>query len=212
LILVAGRLVSQEALVEAFVYRSGRLLGEDAIESLLDHAAGHSEALAALVELEDNIVGDANKSRLAGLIRARLVHMPVETHFLRGRAAPTGRLAELATLRRDVDATSFTAQDRAEIGEIIDRYATTIENEAKLFDQIARRSTSAIEAAATLLKLVDGGVTPAGRLAEAARTRAKELLASEGAKAELLSGDPAPRALAEELTRRLAKDDEEAAA
>jgi hypothetical protein len=206
LILTVGRLLSQEELVETFVYRSGRLLDGDAIVSLLEGARDPGDELFRLIELEDNIVGDANKAKLAGQIRARLSGFPADNHFLKGENTPTRRLAELAALRAAVDAAAFAKDDALDIGDRLDRFAIELELRLKLFDQVSARARAVggpLHAAAALLQLAEKGLIPRGRLAGQARARAAALLASPDGQAAATSGDPCQTELARELVATL---------
>lgn len=203
LILSVGTLISQDALVETFVFRSGRLLDTDSVSAYLAAARTVADEVLDLIELEDHIVGDANKSKLAGYIRGNLGGHPAENHFLKSSAPPTRRLAELAAIRAKLDAAKFPKDDATDIAARIDTFALDIEHKAKLFDQIARRAASPLDAAATYLRLIEKGVAPEGRLAELARNRAMDLLASPQMKTLLADGDPAHLKLAREVSATL---------
>lgn len=204
LIQKAGVLVSQDALFEAFVFRSGRLLDGDAIGAFLAPAHTIAEEVLDLVELEDNLVGDANKAKLAGYIRAALSGHSAENHFIKSSEPPTRRLAELAAVRAKLDDAAFAAEDVDDIFVKIDAFAVAIENKVKLFNQITSRAASPLDAAATYLRLIDKGVLPAGRLADEARSRAMRLLASPDVKALVTEGDPTNVGLAREVAAMLA--------
>lgn len=203
LIIAVGRAMSQEELVEAFVYRSGRLLDNDAIDSLLQQCRTPGAEVFALVELEDNIVGDANKAKLASYIRNRLSSQTMDNYFLKGAETPTRRLAELAAIRAAVDAATFVAQDKLDIGAKIDRFAGELESRVKLFDQVQKRAAHPLQGAVNLLQLVEKGLVPRGKLAEEARLRATRLLGSPEAQAAIGSGDLAQTRLAAEVMRLL---------
>jgi len=203
LIFSVGTLLSQDALVETFIFRSGRLLDDASITAFLAAARSVSDEVLDLIELEDNIVGDANKAKLAGYIRASLGGHPAENHFLKGGEAPTRRLAELAAIRAKLDAAKFAEGDATDIAAKIDTFAIAIEHKAKLFDQIARRAASPLDAAATYLRLIEKGVAPEGRLADHARNRAMDLLASREMNELLAQGDPEHLKLAREISNQL---------
>jgi hypothetical protein len=212
LIIAVGRLMSQEELVEAFVYRSGRLLDNDAVDSLLQQCRTPGAEVFALIELEDNIVGDANKAKLAGFIRGRLSTATMDNYFLKSDETPTRRLAELAAIRMAADSSTFVASDKADIGAKLDRYATELEGRVKLFDQVAKRAGAPLQGAVNLLQLVEKGLVPRGKLAEDARLRATKLLASPEAQAAIGSGDPVQTRLAAEVMRLLGGESAKSAA
>ena len=203
LIKSVGRLLSQEELVEAFVYRSGRLLDTDAIEALIASARGPSEEVFSLIELEDNIVGAANKAKLAGYVRTRLVSLPMENHFLKSADSPARRLSSLAAIRAAVDGSTFAQDDKAEIGEKIDRFAVEIEARVQLFTQVLRRAPSPLEGAIKLLELIEKGLAPRGALEADARARAAKTIADPKVQAAIRAGDMNQARLAHEVMRRL---------
>lgn len=212
LVLTVGRLLSQDELVEAFVFRSGRLVDAESIESLVKSCRSPAEEVFALVELEDNIVGDANKAKLSGYIRGRLSAPAIENYMLKSGETPTRRLAELAAMRNAVDDSSFSAQDKAEIGAKIDRYAVELATKIKLLDQVQKRAGPPLQAALNLMQLVEKGLIPRGRIADEARVRATALLGSSEAQQAIGSGDPAQMKIAGEIMRLLGAESQRATA
>ncbi len=113
LIRVSGPDLHPTALVEAFTCRSARLLSPEAVDEALQGAEGVPELLERLFAMEDNIVGEANKKKLAAYVRARLKTNATETWFVRGPGQPLERLSRLTRLQARALKGAFPAADNA---------------------------------------------------------------------------------------------------
>ncbi|MCG8443139.1 MAG: hypothetical protein MI723_15145 [Caulobacterales bacterium] len=204
LIKLAGQLFSVEEVGEAFVVRSARLLEPEAVESYVGSCENAGEALARMIELEDNIVGDHNKRKLASYLRARMGAHPTERWFVYDKTPILHRLAELANLQRRLAASGFSDQDRAEVGGLIDAMALKAEGEGRLFDTIDARPLPPLDKAATFLRLAAKGALPAGGLVDEAKRRAVKVLSGGDARAAIASGDGEARAKAAEIASLMA--------
>lgn len=189
LIAASGPNLHPDSLVDAFTHRSARLLAPEAIEEALANAADPAEQIERLFKFEDNLVGDANKAKLAAYLRARLKSKPMESHFVRGPGQPLERLARLAGFQKRALKGGFPAQDKTELADAFDQLAMTVLDETKILSRLAASEQPALDRAAALLKLANGGVLPSGRCSQDAQARAMRLLAGEMGRAE--SADPA---------------------
>lgn len=196
-------LIDPANIAEAFVMRSSRLLEPEAVEKLLESAEHPGDEIDRLIRLEDHIVGDANKRKLASYIRAQCGTHAAESYFLFGSEAPVRRLSALARLRKSLDEAEFDKSDYAAIAERFELIAVAIEEREKVFEQIERRSTPPLEKAFTLLRMAALDVLPPGRLVEDAVKRAKRQLASPDAR-DAIASDPESRKRAGEIAKLLA--------
>ncbi len=177
-------LISHAEIAEAFVARSGRLLQSDAVEAFLEPAGNPGAEALALISLEDNIVGEHNKAKLAAYLRAHLGAHAFERYMRGGEGSITARLAELAGLKRQVDASGFSAKDTSEIGDLIDRSAADAIQATDLFTRIEERAMPALDRAHALVKLAAMGGLPSGPVAQDAAKRAMALVRSAGGREE----------------------------
>lgn len=203
LIMSATPLISGGEIAEAFVTRSSRLLEPEAIEALIAAAPAPSAELTLMLELEENIVGEHNKRKLAAYVRARCGAHQVESYFVYGLTPALGRLAELAEIVRLLARTGFDAKDKAEMTEKLDALAIAIEEREQIFAKLDRRAMPPLDKALAYLRLVGKGVVPPGRLTDAARRRATKLLASPEARAALAESADA-RVTAKEIAELMA--------
>jgi len=202
LIAASGPNLNPEALVEAFTHRSARLLAPEAIDEALEGAADPPGQIERLFSMEDNIVGDMNKKKLAAYIRARLKTNSTETWFVRGPGAPLQRLQTLAELQKRALKGTFPAGDKHELSAAFDHLGMAVLEETKLFARVAAREGPALEKAVTLLKLAAGGVLPEGACVQDAQARALRLIGSAEGRAGLAS--PEGRAKLAEIQTLLA--------
>jgi hypothetical protein len=183
LIVASGPNLHPDSLVDAFTHRSAKLLAPDVVDEALEGAKTPAEQIECLFQIEDNIVGDQNKKKLAAYIRARLGSAPAESHFVRGDAKPLERLAALAALQQRARRGSFPDEDKAELSKAFDDLGLKVLDETKILKRVADSGRPPIDTAHSLLKLAASGVLPIGRCTEDAKLRALRLLSSEMGKA-----------------------------
>lgn len=179
LIMVAGPDLHPTALVEAFTCRSARLLSPEAVDEALQGAPGAPELLERLFAMEDNIVGEANKKKLAAYVRARLKTPATESWFVRGPGQPLERLSRLTRLQARALKAAFPTDDKAELAEAFDALGLQTLDETKILSRIEASAQPALDRTAALLKLAASGVLPVGRCRQDAQARAMRLLASQ---------------------------------
>ena len=108
LVMSPDSLLPTDALIKAFAARSARLLHPETIEELLKGAADPNEELERLLALEENLVGETNKQKLAGYAHGMLGAQNTLSWYLRGPNKPLERLASLT-----VEAGDRPALDKA---------------------------------------------------------------------------------------------------
>ncbi|MFW5660354.1 MAG: hypothetical protein ACOC05_03080, partial [Oceanicaulis sp.] len=126
LIAASGPNLHPDSLVDAFTHRSAKLLAPEAVEEALANAKDAPEQIERLFKFEDNLVGEANKAKLAAYLRARLKTKPVESHFVRGPGKPFERLARLAAFQTRALKGGFPAADRTELADAFDQLGMAI--------------------------------------------------------------------------------------
>lgn len=191
-------------LIPAFVARSGRLLQPEIIDELSRTCADEKAVVAALLELEANIIGDQNKTKLAAYVRARLGTHTIDRHFVSEATPILHRLADLAELHRHAMRTDFAPDDKAAIASLLEDLAQRAAEAAQLFARIEARPVSNVDKATALLRLAAKGVLPPGRLVNEAKARAKRALAAPDARAALTRDTTAARAALKEISALMA--------
>jgi len=203
LIAASGSDLAPQALVEAFTHRSARLLAPETIDEALEDAEDPPTQIERLLAMEDNLVGSANKSKLAGYAKSRLSSQGAQSWFRRGPGQPLERLSRLAALQRRSDAGSFNAKDKAELSAAFDATGLAILEDTKVLDRITASGRSVLEQASAMLKLSVQGVLPAGRCTAYAQDIAGRLLASDEGRAE--AADPGSASVLASLQSLLAQ-------
>lgn len=192
LIAASGPDLAPQALVEAFTHRSARLLAPETIDEALEGAGDATTQIERLLAMEDNLVGAANKNKLAGYVRNRLNSQGSQSWFIRGPGQPFERLARLAALQRRCDAGTFDAKDKAELSAAFDAMGLAVLEETRVFDRITKSGRPVLDQAAALLKLSVQGLLPSGRCTAQAQDLAGQLLGSEDGRTEAADPGAAP--------------------
>ncbi len=211
LIAQSGANFNPDALVEVFTLRSARLLSPETMEEAIADAGDPAEQLERLLSMEDNIVGEANKTKLAGYVRSRLKAQTSERWFVSGPGKPMERLGRLAALQTRANKGGYAEADKAEMSHDFDAMGLAVLDATKIFDRVMTSERPALDRASALLTLAAKGLVPAGRCTEDAKARAMRLVASEMGRAEARAADGKPK-LAEihRLMSRLAPPEPEA--
>ena len=179
LIAQSGTNFNPDALVEVFTLRSARLLSPETVEEALSDAGDPAEQLERLLSMEDNIVGEANKKKLAGYVRSRLKAQPTERWFVSGPGKPMERLGRLSALQARAMKGGYAEADKHEMSHDFDALGLAVLDETKILDRVAKSDRPALDRATALLTLAAKGLVPAGRCTEDAKARAMRLAASE---------------------------------
>lgn len=193
LIAASGPNLHPDALVEAFTHRSARLLAPEAVEEALTGAASPAEELNRLLVMEDNLVGEMNKKKLASYVRARLKSNSCEAWFCRGPGQPLERLAQLSRLQARALKGTFPEADKAEMAAAFDELGLKILDATRIIERIADSSQPVLHRCSALLKLAAEGMLPQGRCLADAQARAMRLLGSEMGRAEAARAESAPK-------------------
>ncbi len=182
LIVASGPNLHPDSLLEAFTHRSGRLLAPETVDEALANAKDPAEQIERLFQIEDNIVGDQNKKKLAAYVRARLGGPQAESYFVRGDGQPLERLSRLTALQVRAAKGSFPKSDKAELADAFDAVGLKILDETKILHRLEDARRPPLDSARALLKLAASGVLPQGRCCEDAKARALRLLGGQMAR------------------------------
>lgn len=179
LIAASGPNLHPDSLVEAFTHRSSKLLAPAAIEEALANSKDPSEQIERLYKMEDNLVGEQNKTKLAGYIRAQLKAPKSESFFIRGEGSPFERLARLAALQERAAQGAFPEKDKQELVDAFDRVGLAVLDETKVLNRLGASDQAPLDRARALLKLAARGILPTGQCLNDAKARAMRILSDE---------------------------------
>lgn len=164
MVLCQGPMASIEDIVDAFEKRSARLTNPELTEEYMQDAVTPDERIDLLLDLEDNIIGAANKAKLVSFIAPILTGPKMEPLFLDGDVPILRRLSRLTGLQSRVLSSGFPPSEKEKIAEDFDALSSKVEGKAQLFHSISGRKQSAAEKAVTLLRLLDAKVLTRGEV------------------------------------------------
>ncbi|GGE43085.1 hypothetical protein GCM10011367_17190 [Marinicauda pacifica] len=193
LIASSGPDLHPDSLVEAFTHRSARLLSPDAIDEALKNSASPHEEIMRLLAMEDNLVGEMNKQKLASYVRTKLRANSAESWYSRGPGQPLERLSKLSQLQARTLAGTFPQADKTETAQAFDELGLKVLESTKIVERIASSGQPALARVSALLKLAAQNVLPQGRCLQDAHARAMRLLASPEGRQEAAGPDGAAR-------------------
>mgnify|MGYP003635864886 CR=1 FL=1 len=189
LVMSPDSLLPTDALIKAFAARSARLLHPETIEELLKGAADPNEELERLLALEENLVGETNKQKLAGYAHGMLGAQNTLSWYLRGPNKPLERLASLTVHQRRVLKGQYPSREKAELASAIDELGMKIIDESKILNAVEAGDRPALDKATGLLRLATAGALPAGQCSSDAQARAIRHLKSAGGMSEAQTED-----------------------
>lgn len=179
LVLAQGPELPVDSLQDAFSQRSARLLTPETIADYLEDAEDANEDITRLLALEENIVGEQNKKKLAGYVRAALGAHKTESWYTRGPGNALDRLARLARHQARANKGHYPEEDLNDLSRAFDKLGKKVLETTGLIDQVANSDRPALDRVTSLLKLATTGVLPAGECVAAAQVKAMKLLRSE---------------------------------
>ncbi|MBO6796024.1 hypothetical protein [Maricaulis sp.] len=179
LVTCAGQDLPLDQMSKAFTARSARLLQPETIDELLRFSNDASEELDRLLQLEENIVGDANKAKLAGYVRTALGSNQTDQYFVRGDGKPLERMSLLTSHQTRILRSKFNEADKADLSGMIDQMGLKIIDDTKILNAVEAGPRPALDKAEGLLKLATAGALPAGQCRTDAQARALRQIKSE---------------------------------
>lgn len=193
LVTCAGQDLPLDQMSKAFSARSARLLQPETIDELLRFSNDASEELDRLLQLEENIVGDANKSKLAGYVRTALGSNQTDQYFVRGAGKPLERMSLLTSHQTRILRSKFNDADKADLSGMIDQMGMKIIDDTKILNAVEAGPRPALDKAEGLLKLATAGALPAGQCRSDAQARALRQIKSEMGLKEAQAPDARPK-------------------
>ncbi|MDM7985124.1 MAG: hypothetical protein QUV02_11800 [Maricaulis sp.] len=179
LVTCAGQDLPLEQMSKAFTARSARLLQPETIDELLRFSNDANEEIERLLGLEENIVGDANKRKLAGYVRTALGSNKTDQYFVRGEGRPLERMSLMTSLQTRILRSKFCEEDKMDLAQMIDQLGMKIIDDTKILNAVEAGPQPALDKAAGLLKLATAGALPVGECRNDAQARALRQIKSE---------------------------------
>ncbi|MBR9826923.1 MAG: hypothetical protein GYB36_14160 [Alphaproteobacteria bacterium] len=179
LVTTADAALPTDQLIKSFTMRSARLLQPDTIDDYLRYSNDANEELDRLIALEENIVGDHNKEKLAGYIRAALGTNKTEQFFVRGDLKPLESLSLLTAHQTKVAKGAYPAKEKANLCAALDQLGLKILDDTKILHMIDNGKRPALDTAQALLKLATAGALPLGECSGDAQARALRQIKSD---------------------------------
>lgn len=193
LVMSAGPDLPLDSLNKAFTARSARLLQPENIDELLKHSRDPDEELDRLMMLEENLVGEENKRKLAGFVRSILGNHQTESWYVRGEGSPLERLAALTAHQKRVLKGGYPDEDKAQLAGCFDTIGMKVIDETKILNAVESGDRPALEKATAMLKLATAGALPEGQCAADAQARALRQLKSQMGLSEAQQPDAKPK-------------------
>ena len=179
LVTCAGQDLPLEQMSKAFTARSARLLQPETIDELLRFSNDANEEIERLLGLEENIVGEANKRKLAGYVRTALGSNKTDQYFVRGEGRPLERMSLMPSLQTRILRSKFCEEDKMDLARMIDQLGMKIIDDTKILNAVEAGPQPALDKAAGLLKLATAGALPVGECRNDAQARALRQIKSE---------------------------------
>ena len=193
LVMGAGNILPIDALNAAFQARSSRLLTPENINELLKHCRDPGEELVRLIKLEENLVGEENKKKLASFIRGQIGTHACQSHYIKGDGKPLERLAALTALQASVTKGGYPKDDKADLAASFDAVGMKIIDESKILNAVEAGARPALDKATAFLKLATAGALPVGECTADAQARALRHLQSQMGLAEAADDEAKPK-------------------
>lgn len=193
LVMSPDSLLPTDQLIKAFSMRSGRLLQPESIDEYLRYASDANEEIDHLLALEENLVGEHNKQKLAGYIRATLGANKTEQFFVRGSLKPLECLSLLTAHQARIFKGGYPAKAKAELVHCFDQLGLKILDETKILSAIEAGKRPALDTAEALLKLATAGALPLGDCSADAQARALRKIKSESGLKEAQAAEARPK-------------------
>jgi hypothetical protein len=181
----AGRLLTYEEVVEAFVNRSRTLVRADFVEAYLGHDRSPLGEVEALLWLSENVTGGANKRQASRWVQANVSALRFETDLRAGPDSAATKLAALAELQRAVFRCGFAIEEANPIAVKIGEVGGQIEGDARLAQVLSRAAAPVVNRLTLLLRLAAGETAPRGPAADRAKAEAMRLMRTPEIRAEI---------------------------
>ncbi|MSP43094.1 MAG: hypothetical protein EXR08_06980 [Alphaproteobacteria bacterium] len=161
--MACGNLVPSDDILAAFRVRSERLIAPNTLDSYLDEAENPADRVERLLYISDNIVGDANKRKLTGILLAMLEAPLFNQFFTSPDVAVSKRLTLLHELQSKVLQSELDDVRKQLVSERLDTLCFGIIDTSKIFDRISNAQGDQLGKCLSMLKLAASNMLTRGR-------------------------------------------------
>jgi len=185
-----GSLVSHEEIMDAFIARSKQLVMPSAVERYIEGLKKPEDKIEKIFQLEENVIGVANKRELISFIMGILGSPRTDTYFIDSADPAPNRLSTLAQLHKRARRSGFQAEAKSPIFERIEAIAMAVEQKSGVLDSVTRAAATPLDAVERLIAIIASETLPEGAPCDAARARARDLMRHPAFKAALTAQTP----------------------
>jgi len=147
-----GRTIGGDKVTEAIETRMGRQAEPENLMMLLQDDQTIVEKVKALTELQDRLIGDANKRSVNGIIKGQFERRDFAKDLLDLGETPTQKLKIVSDLYDHIMDSDIPEGMKERFGESLEQIQMSFIKETKLFAKINKSSKNVSE---TVMKLID---------------------------------------------------------
>lgn len=173
-----GSWVGEVPMMEAAGKRCARWLHPEAISEYLAALETPDEKSARLLTLERNIIGNANRRKLAEFLVPIVISPQAELFLTREGGSVTERLLRLRRMQIQVLNSSLQDMYRRKLAEKIDDYACKVIRNAKLIERVTAGEGSVVEKCFRLLRMLVENYFTLGKATNMVRDAIRRCLAA----------------------------------
>ena len=178
--MACGNLIPSDEVLSAFRIRSERLIAPNTLDTYLDEAENPADKVERLLYISDNIVGDANKRKLTGILLAMLEAPLFNQFFTSPDVAVSKRLTLLHELQNKVLQSELDDVRKQLISERLDTLCFGIVESSKIFDRIGGAQGDQLGKCLSMLKLAASNMLTRGKTRDNAQRLALSYIREPG--------------------------------
>ncbi|MEC9346463.1 MAG: hypothetical protein VYB54_09555 [Pseudomonadota bacterium] len=183
-----GSWIGDMAMMEAAGSRCSRWLNPETIAEFLAPAQTPEDRAARLMELEPNVVGAANKRRLAEYLLPIIVSPQAEVHFTGTDGGVSTRMKAIAGLQNQILASGLQEMHMRRTAERLDAYCCKLMQKARMVERLTTGEGSVSDKCIGLLKMIMDGYFTVGNADAQARQAIRALMAAPTFAESLFAG------------------------
>lgn len=183
-----GSWIGDMAMMEAAGSRCSRWLNPEAVADYLSPADTPEDRAARLIDLEPNVVGAANKRRLAEYLLPIIVSPQAELHFTGAEGGVSQRMKSIATLQGRVLSSGLQEMHMRRIADRLDTYCCKLMQRARMFERLSSGGGSTSDKCIGVLKMIMDGYFTVGNADAQARQAVRALMAAPTFASSLFAG------------------------
>ncbi len=180
-VMACGNLLPNDEVLSAFRTRSERLISADTLDTYLSDAENPAVRAERILFIGDNIVGDANKRKLTGILQAMLEAPAFNQYFSSTDVPVSTRLRLLCDLQNKVLQSELDSARKQSISQHLDTICFAIIETNHLFDRVSNGQDNPLSKCLALLKLASSNILTRGKSRDHAQRLALSFIRQPGA-------------------------------